>query len=106
MKNAFLISILTFFVAFILCMVIWNLAAYRDIEDLKENGSKYLSDTCMDDFPRPEFIGYKGSLVYGGVAVYQTNDWEQNKYIVEIVEWRGSYQYLSIMPMKSTPYSQ
>lgn len=79
-------EILLILVALALCILTYEVTAYRDVDYLKKESPKFLNER---GFTITSYDGYEGCVFHGGLTYYQVRDSENYLYSLATGEWRG-----------------
>jgi len=74
-------------------IIMWNITAYRDIDELKEKAPAFIETKGFIDV---KFNSYWGGFTHGGNVGYFARDTNNYLYDVSVKEWRGELQISSI----------
>lgn len=78
-------------------VILWNLTAYRDIDELKETAPAFIESKGFYDL---EYVGYNGCPFIGGSLYYIASSKEDDYlYTMKVYNWRGEQMigYLECM---------
>ena len=74
-------------------IIIWNLFAYRDVDEVNEKSDAFIKSIGMEKIA---YHGYQGSLSGGGTCWYHAKDAKGIVYQFGLSEWRGDIHLYSL----------
>lgn len=84
-------------------VILWNTTAYRDVDELKNNGVDFLEER---GFIVTSYDGYEGSLFHGGFTWYKANDEDGYLYEMALGEWRGEIMLYNVTCLNAVKNSE